>query len=89
MTGNTLTSAPQRPIADRINQLHLNIGELGEVLMVLEENLTPILSSAPETADDTPKTVTNCGVEAELVQASTRICTMIQKVRSINSRNQL
>jgi hypothetical protein len=89
MNVNALTSTPQRPIQDRLNQLHSDISELGEVLIILEEKLSPVLSSIPEQEGDTPKALTNCMVESELVQASTRICSMIHKVRSINTRNQL
>lgn len=89
MTGNALTSAPQRPISDRMVWLQENITVLGEVLNIMEEGMMPILSSVPELAGDTPKTSTGCALEAEIVCASERISELIDKVRSINSRNQL
>ncbi len=89
MTGNAMTSEIAHPIQDRMVQLHTNLSELAEVLTILEDGLSPILSGIPELEDDTPKTLVNCKLESELAQASTRVCGMIQKVRLMHTRNQL
>lgn len=89
MTGNALSTAPQRPIADRLCGLQESITQLGESLNILEEGIKPILSNTPDISNDAPPSMAGSPLEAEVLRASERIIQLIDKVRSINSRNQL